>query len=205
MILFQSDFIIIAPNFRFRFGASALKCRLCSVYLHQDCKIQFAMACIPKSQGTPSLKNGKQSYITDYVPADSPMLPPLIVHCVNEVGSTTRKLNKTFFRITIYFLIRLKHVVFQKKGSIVFLVQTKKLRHLKNEYCVENLFQLYRMLTFMLFVAASRTFSVVYENPSFQLISGRTSQTQFKLLMKKRLFMNCLLQSTSCHRPIEIH
>lgn len=72
-------------NFRFRFGASALKCRLCSVYLHQDCKIQFAMACVPKSQGTPGFKNGKQGYITDYVPAESPLLPPLIVHCVNEV------------------------------------------------------------------------------------------------------------------------
>lgn len=43
------------------------------------------MACVPKSQGTPGLKNGKQGYITDYVPTESPMLPALIVHCVNEV------------------------------------------------------------------------------------------------------------------------
>lgn len=43
------------------------------------------MACIPKSQGTPSVKHGKQGYITDYVPNKSPLVPALIVHCVNEV------------------------------------------------------------------------------------------------------------------------
>lgn len=70
---------------RFRFGTSVLKCRMCSVHLHQDCKIQFAMPCVPKSHGTPTMKNGKLGYISDYVPFESPMLPPLLVHCVNEV------------------------------------------------------------------------------------------------------------------------
>ncbi|XP_031628586.1 rac GTPase-activating protein 1 [Contarinia nasturtii] len=71
---------------KFSFGTSALKCRLCSVYLHQDCKIQFAMACVPKSQGTPGFKNGKQGYISEYVPLnEGPMLPPLVVYCINEV------------------------------------------------------------------------------------------------------------------------
>lgn len=59
---------------------------MCSVYLHQDCKIQFVMACIPKSQGTPNTKHGKQCYLSEYVPVESPMLPPLIVHCINEVS-----------------------------------------------------------------------------------------------------------------------
>lgn len=87
---------IISFQLRFRFGASALKCRSCSIFLHPDCKLQFAMACIPKSQGTPNLKNGKQGHITDYVSAESPMLPPLVVHCVNEVCLMSNRSNHFF-------------------------------------------------------------------------------------------------------------
>lgn len=84
---------LFALIIRFRFGTSALKCRMCNVYLHQDCKIQFAMACVPKSQGTPGFKNGKQGYISEYVPiGDGPLLPPLIVHCINEVCLFIRKM-----------------------------------------------------------------------------------------------------------------
>lgn len=49
--------------------------------------MQYAMACVPKSQGTPNLKNGKQGYITDYVSNESPKLAHLIVLCINEVRS----------------------------------------------------------------------------------------------------------------------
>lgn len=148
------------PFFRLRFGSGALKCRLCSVYLHQDCKIQFGMACIPKSQGTPGLKNGKQGYISEYVPIESPMLPPLIVHCINEVSSENlNKMDKLLTNFVI--LIRLRHVVFKKKDYIEFLVRTKKSRRLKNEFYVANRFQLYQVLIFMLYVVASKTFYVV--------------------------------------------
>lgn len=49
--------------------------------------MKFEMACVPKSQGTPNLKNGKQGFISDYVPSDNPMVPGIIVHCINEVYS----------------------------------------------------------------------------------------------------------------------
>lgn len=39
------------------------------------------MSCVPKSHD----KHNKQGYLTDYVPTESPMIPPLIVHCVSEV------------------------------------------------------------------------------------------------------------------------
>lgn len=70
---------------RLRFGASGLKCRMCSVFVHTDCKAQLKMACIPKSQGTPSLKNGKQGFLSEYSPTVNPMVPSIIVHCINEV------------------------------------------------------------------------------------------------------------------------
>lgn len=70
---------------KFWFGATALKCRSCSVYIHPDCKHQFKVSCMPKNPGSLLCKNGKQGLIADYVPMESPMLPPLIVHCVKAV------------------------------------------------------------------------------------------------------------------------
>lgn len=70
---------------RLRFGASGLKCRMCSVFVHPDCKVQLTMACVPKSQGTPNLKNGKQGFLSEYAPSINPMVPGIIVHCINEV------------------------------------------------------------------------------------------------------------------------
>lgn len=43
------------------------------------------MACVPKSKGTPSSKGGKQGHISEYVPSDGPMVPGIIVRCINEV------------------------------------------------------------------------------------------------------------------------
>ncbi|XP_031628223.1 rac GTPase-activating protein 1-like [Contarinia nasturtii] len=68
---------------KLRFGTSALKCRMCSIYLHTDCKAHYTIACVPKSHD----KHGKHGHISDYVPAENPMIPPLIVHCISEVES----------------------------------------------------------------------------------------------------------------------
>lgn len=70
---------------RIGFGSVALKCRNCRISVHTDCKMQLAIACVPKSQGTPKLKNGQMGFVADYAPADGPMVPAVIVHCVNEV------------------------------------------------------------------------------------------------------------------------
>lgn len=70
---------------KIRFGTIALKCRNCRLCVHTDCKIQLAVACVPKSQGTPTIKAGKMGDIGDYAPSDGPMVPGLIVHCINEI------------------------------------------------------------------------------------------------------------------------
>lgn len=48
--------------------------------------MSLSLGCVPKSQGTPNTKNGKQGLIGDYVPVDAPMVPGLIVRCINEVS-----------------------------------------------------------------------------------------------------------------------
>lgn len=73
-------------RFRVKFGASALKCRTCGITVHQDCKMSLSIGCVPRSQGTPSRKNGKQGLISEYVPLEGPMVPGLIVRCIDEVS-----------------------------------------------------------------------------------------------------------------------
>ncbi|XP_055301082.1 rac GTPase-activating protein 1-like [Sitodiplosis mosellana] len=80
---------------KFRFGSSALKCRMCSIYVHADCKAQYKMACVPKNHD----KHGKIGHITDYVSNETPMIPPLIVHCINEVESRGL-LEKGIYRVS---------------------------------------------------------------------------------------------------------
>lgn len=56
--------------------------------------MQFTMACIPKNQAK---LHGKQGFIADYVPTESPMIPPLIVHCINEVQFPFSFLSRQIF------------------------------------------------------------------------------------------------------------
>lgn len=70
--------------FRIRFGTAHLKCQECRVCVHVDCKDQFKFACVPQSAGTPTRK-GEPVDISNYAPTNSPMVPGIIVHCINEV------------------------------------------------------------------------------------------------------------------------
>lgn len=40
--------------------------------------------CVPQSVGTPTVK-GAMGVIADYAPTNAPMVPGIIVHCINEV------------------------------------------------------------------------------------------------------------------------
>lgn len=79
---------------KIRFGSAALKCSECRTCIHQDCRSKFQVACLPQN-GTPTTaaKNGSLGKVEDYAPTVSPMVPALIVHCVNEIE--TRGLNET--------------------------------------------------------------------------------------------------------------
>ncbi|KAM3872549.1 rac GTPase-activating protein 1 [Diretmus argenteus] len=68
---------------RIKFGKISLKCRDCRVVTHPECRERCPLPCIPNMGGTP-VKIGEGT-LADYVSVTSPMIPPLVVHCVNEI------------------------------------------------------------------------------------------------------------------------
>ncbi|KAJ8409189.1 hypothetical protein AAFF_G00242100 [Aldrovandia affinis] len=68
---------------RIKFGKISLKCRECRVVTHPECRDRCPLPCIPTLAGTP-VKIGEGT-LADYVPGTSPMIPSLVVHCVNEI------------------------------------------------------------------------------------------------------------------------
>lgn len=97
-------------NFRIKFGSSGLRCRNCRVQLHISCESEFNVACVPHSAGTPTGK-GLVGSIGDYAPSDPPMVPAIIVHCVNEVMEHNRLFE--LYRLTINFSLTLQ---IEKRG-----------------------------------------------------------------------------------------
>lgn len=71
--------------FRIRFGSVGLRCKDCTARCHIDCKNSLSMFCVPQSN-TPTAKGFLGSLI-DYAPLIPPLVPALIVHCVNEIES----------------------------------------------------------------------------------------------------------------------
>lgn len=71
---------------KIRFGSVASKCSECRTCVHQDCREKFTVSCLPQS-ATPvaSKSGGSMGTIGDYTPSLAPMVPALIVHCVNEI------------------------------------------------------------------------------------------------------------------------
>jgi len=75
-------------NKRVKFGKIVYKCRECGAVCHPECKDQVPLPCVPtgSAQKTPSkaaMARGGQ--LADYTPHSSPMVPALIVHCINEI------------------------------------------------------------------------------------------------------------------------
>uniref|UniRef100_A0A7N6A0D2 Rac GTPase-activating protein 1 n=1 Tax=Anabas testudineus TaxID=64144 RepID=A0A7N6A0D2_ANATE len=68
---------------RIKFGKISLKCRDCRVVSHPECRERCPLPCIPNLGGTP-VKIG-EGVLADYVPEMSPMIPPLVVHCISEI------------------------------------------------------------------------------------------------------------------------
>ena len=66
---------------RIRFGKSAMKCIDCLGTCHVECKTVMPTPCVPTVR-TPSHFVGS---IADYSPKTSPMIPSLMVHCLNEI------------------------------------------------------------------------------------------------------------------------
>ncbi|NXF35866.1 RGAP1 protein, partial [Nyctibius bracteatus] len=68
---------------RVKFGKISLKCRDCRVVTHPECRDRCPLPCIPTLTGTP-VRIGEGT-LMDFVPPTPPMIPSIIVHCVNEI------------------------------------------------------------------------------------------------------------------------
>lgn len=72
---------------RIKFYKTAYKCNRCRSICHLECKDQVPLPCIPASQ-TPTQGGAASRHgaiISDYVPATPPMVPSLVIHCIQEV------------------------------------------------------------------------------------------------------------------------
>uniref|UniRef100_A0A674P6K9 Rac GTPase-activating protein 1 n=1 Tax=Takifugu rubripes TaxID=31033 RepID=A0A674P6K9_TAKRU len=68
---------------RIKFGKISLKCRECRVVSHPECRERCPLPCIPNPIATP-VKIG-EGVLADYVSSTAPMIPALVVHCINEI------------------------------------------------------------------------------------------------------------------------
>ncbi|XP_011697222.1 PREDICTED: rac GTPase-activating protein 1-like isoform X1 [Wasmannia auropunctata] len=68
---------------KIRFGKIVYKCRDCRATAHAECKDSVPPPCIPMGN-TPTLR-GMPGSIADYTPTIPPMIPSIIVHCINEI------------------------------------------------------------------------------------------------------------------------
>ncbi|NXI38900.1 RGAP1 protein, partial [Galbula dea] len=68
---------------RVKFGKLCLKCKDCRVVAHPECQERCPLPCIPTLPSTP-VRIGEGS-LMDFVPSTPPMIPSLVVHCVNEI------------------------------------------------------------------------------------------------------------------------
>ncbi|XP_075685251.1 rac GTPase-activating protein 1-like isoform X6 [Rhinoderma darwinii] len=69
-----------------RFGKMSLKCRNCRILIHPECRDFCSKLCpsisLPSQNTAP--KKG-QVLLTDFAPATPPMVPSLVIQCVNEI------------------------------------------------------------------------------------------------------------------------
>merc|ERR1719203_1208118 len=68
---------------RIKFGKACLKCRDCKATTHIECKDEVPLPCADSACRTPTRNQG--ATIADFTPLHAPMVPALIIHCVNEV------------------------------------------------------------------------------------------------------------------------
>ncbi|XP_030755967.1 rac GTPase-activating protein 1-like [Sitophilus oryzae] len=68
---------------KIRFGKTALKCKECKSVCHVECRDNLPLPCIPVLN-TPNHKH-ILGIISDYTPTTPPMVPALIMHCINEI------------------------------------------------------------------------------------------------------------------------
>uniref|UniRef100_A0A1E1XNS8 Putative gtpase-activating protein n=1 Tax=Amblyomma sculptum TaxID=1581419 RepID=A0A1E1XNS8_AMBSC len=71
---------------RIKFYKTAYKCNRCRSVCHQECKDKVPLPCFPTNR-TPTQGGsaGRHRSLSDYVPSNPPMVPALVIHCIQEV------------------------------------------------------------------------------------------------------------------------
>lgn len=182
---------------------------------------------MPHSAGTPNAK-GLVGAIGDYAPSEAPMVPAIIVHCINEVLIRTL----SYYFIQFMQRITISSLQIEKRGLTevgIYRVsgserEIKSLKvsslpigigrplsvHIKISFVFRNvsfavkLFLFSAKLIFTCCVAALKISFVIYANHSFQRFCGRTFVTPPKVHHSKSRFVKCMQPLTSCHNRIEI-
>ncbi|KAF7992949.1 hypothetical protein HCN44_005730 [Aphidius gifuensis] len=75
--------ICIPCGKKVQFLKGAVKCNDCKTVAHAECKNIVALPCVPVGNAI-SLR-GANGTIADYTPLITPMIPSLVVHCINEI------------------------------------------------------------------------------------------------------------------------
>ena len=73
---------------RIKFGKASYKCRECRAVCHPDCRDLLPVPCVPvgSAHKTPSRSAlNRGAHLADFTPLTGPMVPALIVHCLNEI------------------------------------------------------------------------------------------------------------------------
>ncbi|KAL3284596.1 hypothetical protein HHI36_018753 [Cryptolaemus montrouzieri] len=74
---------------KLKFGRPAWKCKECKNICHEECKDKLPTPCIPVIH-TPNQRNGL-GVVGDYTGTTPPMVPALIIHCINEIELRDQK------------------------------------------------------------------------------------------------------------------
>ncbi|XP_063536188.1 rac GTPase-activating protein 1-like [Cydia strobilella] len=69
-----------------KFAKVGIKCETCRAQAHPECRALLPLPCVPPGAGAASRRNNAaDGCISDFAPSTPPMVPALLVHCINEV------------------------------------------------------------------------------------------------------------------------
>ena len=62
------------------------KCKECRAISHPECRREVQLPCVPIGSATKTpQKPGVGRILSDYTPLSNPMVPAIIVYCINEI------------------------------------------------------------------------------------------------------------------------